>query len=317
MAPYLYSQSSSYCSNSEDAAQHQLGDALGMGLGISQRQRRAPRAAEHHPFARPRPSRAAARCRRPDARWCWPRGWRAASSGRSRAGRTPGCCSARDRTGGDGRGCSPRRGRRGGRPTGLPLRIAAQLPIEAVAVADVEMARLVGLDLGIERAQLPRLNVHLEAHFLVDAADVATPFAVIFARAAARPGVMPLATTSRNGSRKPALIVAGRVEHRARGVRPATAMSITSRAKSCIVPPPGTGASSAEPGDVVAQLLALLDRPVLDPVPGGVERVVGVEQADPQRRQRADPAPAARRRRRASRGSSSAALRGRRSTDGR
>ena len=42
----------------------------------------------------------------------------------------------------------------------LPVRIARQLPIKAVAVADVEHARLVRLDLGVERAPLRGLHVH-------------------------------------------------------------------------------------------------------------------------------------------------------------
>jgi hypothetical protein len=37
---------------------------------------------------------------------------------------------------------------------GLALRVAAQLPIEAVAVADVEMAGTVGLDRRVEGAAL-------------------------------------------------------------------------------------------------------------------------------------------------------------------
>ena len=43
----------------------------------------------------------------------------------------------------------------------------------------------------------------------------------------------------------------------------------------------------------VAQALALGEAPALDLVPGGVERRIVVEQADPERGQRADLAPAA------------------------
>jgi hypothetical protein len=38
----------------EDAAQHQAGAALGMGLGIGERQGRAPRTAEHQPALNPK-----------------------------------------------------------------------------------------------------------------------------------------------------------------------------------------------------------------------------------------------------------------------
>ena len=43
-----------------------------------------------------RPRCAASRYRRPGARSCWPRGWRKASTCRSRAGRTPGSCTCPD-----------------------------------------------------------------------------------------------------------------------------------------------------------------------------------------------------------------------------
>ena len=62
----------------------------------------------------------------------------------------------------------------------LARRVAAQFPVQLMPVTNVEMARFVRLDLGIQGAQLPHWNVHLEAHFLIDVADVATPFAMIF-----------------------------------------------------------------------------------------------------------------------------------------
>src|SRR5690349_24955198 len=45
--------------------------------------------------------------------------------------------------------------------------------------------------------------------------------------------------------------------------------------------------------DVVAELLALPDAPMLDQVPGRIEPVAVVEEANPQRRKPADTAPAA------------------------
>jgi hypothetical protein len=43
---------------------------------------------------------------------------------------------------------------------GLAVRVAAQLPMEAVAVADVKHAGLVRLDLWIERSALRAHRVH-------------------------------------------------------------------------------------------------------------------------------------------------------------
>src|SRR5690606_19766127 len=46
-----------------------------------------------------------------------------------------------------------------------------------------------------------------------------------------------------------------------------------------------------KPGDGTAQRLALVDRPMLDQLPCGIERRAIVEEADPQRRQRTDSIP--------------------------
>ncbi len=55
-------------SREEDAAQHESETALRMRLGVRERQRRAPRAAEQQPTARSRDARAGARDRRRGAR---------------------------------------------------------------------------------------------------------------------------------------------------------------------------------------------------------------------------------------------------------
>ena len=106
------------CAQQEDAAQHQLGDALRVRLRVREREGGAPRAAEHHATARCRGGRAAARRRatRCHVVLCSQRR-RAACSCRSRAGRT-----AR---------CGRRRGRRSGAASARcrrPARRAARRP---------------------------------------------------------------------------------------------------------------------------------------------------------------------------------------------
>src|SRR5262249_16826191 len=56
---------------------------------------------------------------------------------------------------------------------------------------------------------------------------------------------------------------------------------------------PADRRAKPQPRHVVAQLLPLLGGPVLDDVPGGVERSIVVEQSDPERRQRRQAQPTA------------------------
>ena len=56
-----------------DAPQHQLGDPLGVLLGVGERQLTPERPAPHQPAGRCPAARAAPRCRRSGAAWCWPR----------------------------------------------------------------------------------------------------------------------------------------------------------------------------------------------------------------------------------------------------
>ena len=102
---------------------------------------------------------------------------------------------------------------------------------------------------------------------------------------------MPVAITSRKGSRKPAFVGPAGVEIGAGG-----------EAGRRDVEDPGAklahGAAAGDGGferlgrDGGAEGFAFLDGPMLDEVPGGVERALVVEQADPQGGKRADPAPA-------------------------
>ena len=96
-----------------DAAQHQAAHRVGVLLGVVERQRAAPRAAEHVPASRCRAPGAAARCRRPGGRWCCRAARRAAASDRSRAGRTARRGSAPGRRSAGRSPSSPPRDRRG------------------------------------------------------------------------------------------------------------------------------------------------------------------------------------------------------------
>ncbi len=108
----------------------------------------SPRSRRTPATCRSRASRAGARCRRPDARSCSPRGWRVASTLRSRAGRTGSRRRASDRTAGDAFGEMV--------PPGPPCRKTGRLgalradalPIDRVAVADIQHAAVERLDLG-------------------------------------------------------------------------------------------------------------------------------------------------------------------------
>ena len=135
----------------------QLADALGMRLRVGQRQRRAPRSAEHLPARRCRCSRScsmsATRCQVVLSR----RAPRAGGCARSRAGRTARCGSARIEE-------APRlRVAAGAGPAmheyhRLALRIAAFLEIDPVQWRHLQEARIIGFDFGVERASLRRLR---------------------------------------------------------------------------------------------------------------------------------------------------------------
>jgi len=78
----------------EDAAQHQLSDALGVGLRIGQRQGRAPRSPKQLPALDAEVGAQLLHVGDEVPGGCWHPGWRAAASGRSRAGRTARCDGA-------------------------------------------------------------------------------------------------------------------------------------------------------------------------------------------------------------------------------
>ena len=100
----------------ESGAQHDAGDAVGMGLRIGQRQCRAPGAANDHPAVEAELSRGSLPCPRSDAAGCWLRGGPLGGCGRRRAGRTAPRESVRGRTAGDDPAGSRCRARHADRP---------------------------------------------------------------------------------------------------------------------------------------------------------------------------------------------------------
>src|SRR5206468_11026103 len=114
----------------------------------------------------------------------------------------------------------------------LAIGIAAQLPIEAMAVADVEHACLVRLDRRVECAALGAHCVHqkLNSSYI---RETSPPHSCSYLCSNRSAGVMPVATTSRNGSRNPPSLSPALLS-RARRVSPAPAISSTCPAKSRI-----------------------------------------------------------------------------------
>ena len=236
------------------------------------------------------------------SRSCWPRGSHRASICRSRAGRTPEYCISRGRTGGGGRGSIRRPARRAETPPACH-RDCRSTPSTGGGrrrrrAFRSYRARLPGKERGAGRYECPS-----KAHFVVDAANVAVPFAIVTCRAAGRQASCRVATTSRNGSRKPPSLSPALLS-RARRVSPPAAMSSTRRQTSRSGSPPGVTVFERETRHGAAQFLALFDRPVANQFPRRVERLIIVEQPDPQRRERADSCPSDRRRHRAFRESS-------------
>ena len=120
LAPALVEPVDLLLAQEEDAAQHQLGDALGVRLRVGERERAAPRAAEDLPALD-----AEVRAERLDVGDQMPGGvvdeaTRRACSGRSRAGRRARCGRPRDRRSGAASARCRRPARRGGRPRACP-----------------------------------------------------------------------------------------------------------------------------------------------------------------------------------------------------
>src|SRR5206468_5793303 len=125
----------------------------------------------------------------------------------------------------------------------LAVGVAAQLPIEEVAVADVEHAGFVGVDRRVQRAALRAHRVHqkLNSSYM---RETSPPHSCSYLCSSRSAGVMPVATTSRNGSRNPPSLSPALLR-RARRVSPPPAISSTAPAKSRIDWPSGVNASSA------------------------------------------------------------------------
>jgi hypothetical protein len=131
-----------------DAAHDEFGHALGMFFRIGQAPASSPRSRRTPAIDRHRPSRAAARYRQPDARWCWLPVPHAGWTCRNRAGRT--ACHVielrieqaavvrRDRA---AWAAMQEDGRLGARRSGF-------FPIDPMAIADIEMAGGIGFDSG-------------------------------------------------------------------------------------------------------------------------------------------------------------------------
>ena len=100
----------------EDAAQDEAGRALGMAQAVGERERAAPRAAEQQPARDAEMGAQLLHVGDEVSRWCCPAGRRAASSGRSRAGRTPRSCRTAGRRSGDAPAPSRRPARHAGTP---------------------------------------------------------------------------------------------------------------------------------------------------------------------------------------------------------
>src|SRR5205085_1825120 len=85
---------------------------------------------------------------------------------------------------------------------GLAVGVAAKLPVQAVAVADVEHAGLVWFDGWIKRSAALRGGIHqkLYSSYMRDTSPPHSSLNFCSSRSA---GVWPVATTSRKGSRKP------------------------------------------------------------------------------------------------------------------
>ena len=142
----------------EDAAEHQFGYSLGMGLGIGQAKGRAPAAAEHQPLVD------AAHLAQPlDVLDQVPGGVGVQVGVGRRLARTA-LVEQQDVIFGGvelaAMAWADARARPAMQENGrLGARRSATLPIQRMAVADVEHARVIGLDFGIEGAALPRVKI--------------------------------------------------------------------------------------------------------------------------------------------------------------
>ena len=144
----------------EDPAQDQLGDALGMGLGIGQRQRAAPGAAEHQPALDPEHG-----AQPLDVGHQMPGGvglqrgeWCAAAAAALVEQEDPVALGIEQPAMlGAAAAARPAMQEHGGLAGG----VAADLPKDAMAIADVEVAMVVGLDRRVEVAHRHAIRLRL------------------------------------------------------------------------------------------------------------------------------------------------------------